>query len=175
MYQMNSRIAQEIQNGTTNTIRRDIRVPRPALGSYRRSNVRITMMYGFSGVMIWVAESPTRNAACVKAGSKPIRANIGTNTAAIRVHIAEPEITNRFRHDARMMNARMAAKPVMPAASSISAPLTAEKVPMPDQLNREMNWPRMNARTRKPSMSPIALVIMSTTSLMFFTVPATLP
>jgi hypothetical protein len=87
---------------------RAMTVPRPAWGSYLRSMVSSTIMYGFSGVRICVAESPTRNAPWMKAGSNPSRANMGTNTDAIRVHMAEPEMMNRFSTEASRMKPRIA-------------------------------------------------------------------
>ena len=65
-------------------------------------------MYGFSGVMICVAESPTRKAACAKPGSKPSSANMGTKTAAINVHRLDPEMMNRLSSEASTMKPRKA-------------------------------------------------------------------
>lgn len=68
-----------------------------------------------------------------------------------------------------------AANPVRPIASSPDAPATAIHEPIPVQLNRAMNWPRMNARMRKDIMSMIDWLIIFTRSFIDRTVRTTKP
>ena len=46
-------------------------------------------MYGISGVMMLVNESPIRYAACVTSSEKPMIMSIGTNTGPTTAHLAE--------------------------------------------------------------------------------------
>ena len=78
---------------------------------------------------------------------------MGTNTAAMSVHMEDPEMMNRFSNEHSRMKPMITGKPVTPAFSRAVAPLTAIQEPIPDQLNRAMNCPSTNASTRNEVMS----------------------
>ena len=63
-----------------------IRVPMPALVSYRRAIVTMNGKYTISGVSTFVGESPTRYAASTVWGATSRRAKIGMNTGAKIAH-----------------------------------------------------------------------------------------
>ncbi len=99
----------------------------------------------------------------------------GTNTAAIRVHIDDPETMNRLSSEHSSTNRKITGSPVKPTDFSPSAPATASPEPTPDQSKSAMNWPRMKASTRNGTMSLSAAPISRGTSPNPSMVRATLP
>ena len=71
-------------------------------------------MYGMSGVMMLVADSPTRNTAWVASGVKPSSANIGTKIGAMIAHSAEDEVMSMLRAAANSTNPARSGAPSKP-------------------------------------------------------------
>lgn len=71
-------------------------VPIPASCLYVLTKATIKAQYDIMGVMMLVAESPIRYAACVSSGVNPSSMTIGTKIGAMMGHLAEALPMNRF-------------------------------------------------------------------------------
>ncbi len=85
------------------------------------------------GEMMLVLESPMRNIASTKAGSKSIIISMGTNTGAINAHWAEPLVMKMLRVALMTMNAPTSGSPVKPVLWRMLEPSMAIYCPSADQ------------------------------------------
>ena len=133
------------------------RLPNPNSFCQRWQKTSINGKYGISGVMIFVAPSPTRYAAVLISGLIPISINIGTSTGANRAHFALAEPINRLINPPNSMTKVNNMESGRFDPSSIAAPLNSrdclERVqeninPKLDQLNMATKWAAAKASTR---------------------------
>ncbi len=98
--------------------------------------------------MMFVLESPIRNAACVSSGEYPNCINIGTKIGPSNAHLADAEPISRFTTAVNPMIPRIVTPPGNPKCSNPRAPFTAINAPKFESRNAAVNCAAQNAITR---------------------------
>ncbi len=103
--------------------------------------------YGINGVMIFVLESPTRYAACVRSGEMPSVISIGTKIGASKPHLPLAEPTKMLTNAVSSTMPTISSAVGRPIAFRTSAPEMAIRVPRFDTEKAMTNCAMKNMMT----------------------------
>lgn len=115
-------------------------------------------------MLTFIAESLTRNAACVNSGEIPTAISIGTNTGAIIAHFDVAEVIIIFKIAVNRITPKTVIPDGISSVRNNSAPESANNVPKLECWNEYKNWAAKKAKTINGISDLVIFSIALTTS-----------